>query len=157
MGANRTPVEQVRLGVLNELVGFHIRRAANAFMSDFNETFVDTGVRQILLAILFIVDANPGIYQGQVGRALGIRRANMVALATELEERGLIKRKVPATNRRALSLTLTDRGREVVAACLKKVRAHERRLLSGFTNDERALLIDLLARIATRMPVPEEF
>lgn len=125
-------------------------------MSDFNETFADTGMRQILLAILFIVDANPGIYQGRVGEALGIRRANMVALAAELEERGLIKRKVPAKNRRALCLTLSDRGREVVATCLRKVRAHERRLLSDFTNDERALLIDLLARIATKVPVPEE-
>lgn len=156
MDANQTPVKQVRLGALTELVGFHIRRATNVIMSDFNETFADTGIRPILLAILFIVDANPRIYQGRVGEALGIRRANMVALATELEERGLITRKVPATNRRALCLTLSDKGREVVAACLKKVRAHERRLLADFTNDERATLIALLARIAAKAPVPEE-
>jgi DNA-binding MarR family transcriptional regulator len=156
MDADHTPVKKVRLGTLNELVGFHIRRAANVFMSDFNETLADTGIRPILLAILFIVDANPRIYQGKVGEALGIQRANMVALATELELLGLITRKVPATNRRALCLTLSDKGREVLATCLKKVRAHERRLLAGFTNDERETLIALLTKLATKTHVPKK-
>lgn len=150
MDANQMPVEHVRFGILTELVGFHIRRAANVVMLDYKETFADTGIRPILLAILSIVDANPGIYQGRVGEALGIRRPNMAALATELEERGLIRRKVPATNRRALCLTLSDKGRKILAACLQKARAHERRVLSGFTNDERAILTALLARITTK-------
>src|SRR5690606_40928827 len=40
MGANRTPVEQVRLGVLNELVGFHIRRAADRKSTRLNSSHV---------------------------------------------------------------------------------------------------------------------
>jgi len=78
------PDDDIDLGILNDLVGFHIRRASNAFLADFNNSVADTNMRQVLVALLFIIDANPGIYQGCVGEALGIKRGNMVNLANEL-------------------------------------------------------------------------
>jgi DNA-binding MarR family transcriptional regulator len=107
----------------------------------------ETGLRQVLVALLFVIEANPGIYQGRVGEALGIKRGNMVSLANELQEKGLVERKVPPGNRRAFSLAITSNGQATLEHCLRRIREHEDRLLAPLTYDERTVLVDLLRKI----------
>lgn len=137
----------VDIGVLSDLVGYHLRRATNVAVADFMRAVGDTGMRQVLFGILSIVERNPDINQGAVGRSLGIKRANMVALITELVDGGLLDRRVSAEDRRAFALRLTAKGRRVYEDSLARIRAHEATLLSDFTTEERALLISMLSRI----------
>lgn len=139
--------DQVELGVLNELVGYHMRRASSVFANDFSRAVAGTGMRQVLFGILSIIQANPRINQGSVGRALNIQRANMVSLVNELVDRGLVLREIASEDRRAFSLTLTASGKTTIAQCLKRISEHETRLLSDLSDKERASLIDLLGRI----------
>lgn len=137
----------VDIGVLSDLVGYHLRRATNVAVADFIRAVGDTGMRQVLFGILSIVERNPDINQGAVGRSLGIKRANMVALITELVDGGLLNRRVSAEDRRAFALRLTAKGRRLYEDSLARIRAHEATLLSDFTAEERALLISMLSRI----------
>lgn len=134
-------------GVLDTLVGYHLRRTYGIFGSDFAETMEGTGLRQVLFGILSVVAANPGIRQGAAGEALGIQRANMVALINELVAGGLIDRQVAEDDRRAFALTVTPAGDRAMADALDRIRAHEERLLGDLTEDERGVLIALLKRI----------
>ena len=140
------------IGTLSHLIGYHLRRASGAFALDFHEAMSGTGMRQVLLGILAIVEANPGVNQGAVGTALGIKRANMVALINELVDAGLLARVIAPDDRRAFSLTLTDSGRERLADCTVRIEAHEARMLADLSDDEREMLLDLLARIEARKP-----
>lgn len=146
--------EQINIGVLAPLVGYHMRRAWSAFAADFAAAMDDTGLRQVTFAVLSVVDANPGINQGSVGRVLGIKRANMVALINELVERGLIDRAV-ANDRRAFSLSATDKGRAALADAVERIEAHELRMLAEMSKQDRATLLDLLARIERLSPPGE--
>jgi DNA-binding MarR family transcriptional regulator len=132
---------------VRELVGYRLRRAFGAFVADFNETVADTGLRQTLIGILSIIQANPGISQGKVGQALAIKGANMVALAGELADMNLVERQPVEGNRRALALTLTAKGEDVLERCLVRIHAHEDRLLARLSREERAQLLELLAKI----------
>jgi DNA-binding MarR family transcriptional regulator len=140
----------VAIGNLDGLVGYHLRRASAVIGNDFARVLDGTGIRQVLFAILSVVNANPGINQGAVGRALGIQRANMVSLINELVDRQLIARETVPENRRAFSLTLSDSGSAIFADCVTRINAHEDRLLSDLTARERATLIDLLSRIEAK-------
>jgi len=142
--------EQEQVGALGPLVGYHLRRAFGAFAADFTNAVEGTGMRQVLVGILAVVEGSPGINQGAVGRVLGIKRANMVALINELVDLKLIERVVDATDRRAFSLTLTDAGHAMLRDCMERIAAHERAMLAGFTDAERATLLDLLGRIERR-------
>lgn len=137
----------VDIGVLSDLVGYHLRRATNVAVADFMRAVGDTGMRQVLFGILSIVERNPDINQGAVGRSLGIKRANMVALINELVDGGLLDRRVSAEDRRAFALRLTAKGRRVYEESLARIREHEAALLSDFTAEERALLISMLSRV----------
>lgn len=142
--------EQAKIGALAPLVGYHLRRASGVFSVDFAVAMEGSGLRQVPFAVLSVVAANPGINQGSVGRILSIKRANMVALINELIDRGLIDRSVDPGDRRAFVLTLTAAGDAALADALVRIDAHEARLLSEFTADERATLLDLLSRIERR-------
>lgn len=140
----------VDLGVLDDLVGYHLRRASNVFVADFARTLAGTGMRQVLFGLLSVLSGNPGINQGAAGRSLGIQRANMVSLINELVEAGLVDRQVSAEDRRAFCLSLTAAGEREFARCTAQIRAHEDDLLAELDAGERRTLIALLARIEAR-------
>jgi DNA-binding MarR family transcriptional regulator len=142
--------DDVAIGNLDGLVGYHLRRASAVIGNDYARVLDGTGIRQVLFAILSVVNANPGINQGAVGRALGIQRANMVSLINELVGRHLIDRETVPENRRAFSLTLSDSGSAMFTDCVTRINAHEDRLLSDLTARERETLIDLLSRIEAK-------
>jgi DNA-binding MarR family transcriptional regulator len=137
----------VDIGVLSDLVGYHLRRATNVAIADFARAVGDSGMRQVLFGVLSIVERNPDINQGAVGRSLGIKRANMVALINELVEGGLLDRRVSTEDRRAFALRLTAKGRRVYEDSLARIREHEAALLADFTAEERALFIAMLSRV----------
>jgi len=138
------------LGVLDELIGYHLRRASAVLATDFARMLEGTDMRQVLFGILSIVRENPGINQGAVGRTLGIQRANMVGPVNDLAERGLIERKADKEDRRAFSLALTPKGEALFDDVLARIRAHEEAMLADLSTAERATLIDLLGRIEAR-------
>lgn len=142
--------DEAALGVLEGLVGYHIRRASSVFATDFSRALAGTGIRQVLFGILSVVGANPGINQGAAGRSLGIQRANMVSLMNELVDAGLLDRKIAAEDRRAFALSLSAAGEARLNDCLVKIEAHEREMLVDLTAAERRTLIALLTKIEAR-------
>ncbi|MBN2972698.1 MarR family transcriptional regulator [Roseomonas aeriglobus] len=138
------------IGALSPLVGYHLRRASGVFAADFAAAVEGTGMRQVLIGILAVVAASPGINQGAVGRILGIKRANMVSLINELIDAGLIVRETDPTDRRAFTLAVSSEGTAMLDECTQRIEAHEEQLLAGFSAAEKAMLLDLLGRIEKR-------
>ena len=137
----------VTAGVLDTLVGYHLRRAHGTVAADFARAVAGTGMRQVLFGVLSVVEANPGINQGAAGRTLGIQRANMVSLINELVDAGWVGRQVADDDRRAFALNLTEAGRAALARALEQIRAHEESLLGAMSAKERAVLVELLRQI----------
>ncbi len=140
--------DAVDLGILGSMIGYHLRRALGAFNIDYARAVAGTGIRQGLFGILSVIAANPGISQGMVGRALGIQRANMVALINELVGMGYVDREASADDRRAFSLTLTAAGHAMLQESAVRIREHEELMLAGLTAAQRRSLAAMLAEIA---------
>src|SRR5690606_7319292 len=101
---------RVHLGPLAELVGYSLRRAQLAVFQDFIVKMKDFALRPAQFSVLAIIQANPGLKQSQVSEALGINRANFVALLDELEHRNLARRAPSPDDRRSNALYLTPQG-----------------------------------------------
>lgn len=63
---------------------------------------------------------------------------------------GLVSRQEDETDRRYVSLTLTDKGRAVYDQILPLVQAREAELLSALSADERAALDTILRKLTDR-------
>jgi len=155
-GAEIDNIRYEGLGRLDDLVGYHLRRASAVFGSDFARAVAGEGLRQVPFAILSVIAATPGIRQGAAGQALGIQRANMVALINELTDAGYVERRPVEDDRRAFALVLTTAGRAIVDRCTDRLLESENQLLAEFTPDERDMLISLIRRIEAReLPTAE--
>jgi DNA-binding MarR family transcriptional regulator len=136
--------EKLDLGELPLLSGYMLRRAQFAAFNDFLRYFDDLGVRPVQYAVLTVIDRNPGLKQSQVSEALGIKRANLVAILDALERRGLARREAVATDRRSYALRLTDKGAALMKELRARSEAHEKRLATIIGEDGRQQLLKLL-------------
>lgn len=81
-----------------------------------------------------------------------VRRTPMDKMAVSravasLEKRGLVVRKTDARDRRVYSLSLSAQGRVLFRRIARLATAYEKRILSGFSEDEQRTLRALLSRL----------
>jgi DNA-binding MarR family transcriptional regulator len=139
--------EKIDLGHLSGLVGYAVRRAQLTIFRDFLRSFSKVNIRPIQYGVLTVIEQNPGLKQSQVCSAIGIKRANFVALLNELERRGLAKRDRTPSDQRANALYLTKKGKAFMRELRKINKTHESRMTAHLRNDERLHLVRLLNRI----------
>ena len=147
MKPNR-PAPGVDTGLLDGLIGHQLRRTTHAISADFMAAFEGMRLRPILFAIMAVIAGTPGIIQMEIGKALAIHRANLVPLLKELDERGLIVRRVAAHDRRAFALELTQSGEGLFDEALRRMRQHESRFFGLLTARERDALRRILLKLA---------
>lgn len=139
----------VQLGYLDGLLGYSLRRAQLAVFQDFLVKMKDFDLRPAQFSVLAIIQANPGLKQSRVSEALGINRANFVALLDELEQRKLARRAPAASDRRSNALYLTPKGEAFLHDAFHHLQTHhERRLDETLGKADKQHLIALLAKLA---------
>lgn len=137
----------VRYGPLAGALGFLLRLAQLRSFADFFRSFEGQDIRPGELTVLMVLHENPGIRQGMLARALSIKRAHMTKMVRQMEEDGLIHRRVPEDDKRAMELNLTEAGRARVAVLGPILSDHESRAASGLTDAETAELKRLLRKM----------
>ncbi|MEC7933582.1 MAG: MarR family winged helix-turn-helix transcriptional regulator, partial [Pseudomonadota bacterium] len=127
-------------------LGYLLRRASATMMADLGEALGAVGLRPVEGTILILVGANPGCIQSEVGRARGIKRANMVPLIAGLTAQNYLE-KSPVDGR-SFALSLTPRGEEARARVDGIMDAHEAgfaRLLADVDQQQLRAALSLIA------------
>lgn len=127
-------------------LGYMLRRASAAMMAGLGVALAEIGLRPVEGTILILVGANPGCIQSDIGRMLGIKRANMVPLIAALAGRGLVE-KSPVDGR-SLALSLTSAGEQLRAQVDAIMDAHEARFERLLAGRDISLLREALRLIA---------
>ncbi len=135
------------LGRLGDLLGFHLRMAHVAVYRDFAETMAELALTQKQLAVMELLEGNPGSSQIGLAHTLGTDRATMMALVNRLASRNLIERQPSAADRRRQELHLTKAGTAILAQARKLIDKHEQRFITLFARDEMDALLLALKRI----------
>lgn len=137
------------LSVLTTAVGYQLRRAQLAVFHDFTEAFAAEGLRPADFSVMILIWKNPGSKQSEIAEALGIQRANFVAIIDSLERRGLAERRKTGTDRRVQSLYLTDMGEGFAVDMMRTWRQHEDKMIEKLGgNEKHAELIQILAKFS---------
>ncbi len=135
-------------GLLPGLIGSHLRRAESAVFERFQRIVADKSITPSEFGIMLLVYENEGLSQSDLSKAIRADRSTIVALIDRFEERDLVRRTPSPFDRRSHALRLTEQGRSVMDCLIPRVHQHEREIVSRLTQDEQALLIELLSRIA---------
>jgi len=138
--------------------GVPVRRSpialARRFFQICNTAIVDataesglTHLQQGVLAYLNKTTGEPDIDQNGLAARLGIDRASTSAVLDELEQMGLVERRVNGADRRARLLRLTPRGEKVRARLHPVSNIAQLKIFASLTARERELLLELLVRV----------
>jgi DNA-binding MarR family transcriptional regulator len=145
-----TPREQtdnrksLDIGVLNEHLGYFIRRLQVWVFQDFIRTLAPVDIRPAQYSVLVVIAANPGLSQSDLADRLGIERARLVRVLDKLERRGLTQRLASPTDRRSHALRLTREGQKILKRAAMLAALHEAKLIEKLGPEQRKSMLTLL-------------
>jgi DNA-binding MarR family transcriptional regulator len=143
-----TRVPELDYGVLDQLLGYSLRRAQVALFLAFHAATRGQHITPPRFTALVIVGANPGISQSTLGTALGIARSGAMLLTNWMVGRGLVERSRRPGDGRAWGLHLTPRGARALDRMKSAVLTEDRRRASKLSAAEQHELLRLLDKLA---------
>ncbi len=143
------------LGVLDQVLGFHLARAAvetyTLFERHVGGPFQLRKVEYSLLQLLLANAApSPGLTPKLLGRTLALTAPNLTLLVDRLVQRDLVRRERSLSDRRSQHIVLTEAGHSLAALSAAAAPTMERELLARLSLAERLMLIELLRKVADR-------
>ena len=109
--------------------------------------YADEGLVAQQYSALACLDDFSGIDQRRLAELMGVDRTIVGQIVDELEQRGLVDRRVNGADRRARVLRLTRAGEQMRRRLRPRAVAAQARLLATLTAAEQDTLIELLIRV----------
>lgn len=104
--------------------------------------------------VLAALDDGQQRTQLELSRVVCVDKTTLITVLDRLEKQDLVVRTVDPTDRRVRIPQITGTGRDVYATFATARDAAEARVLDGVDGDDRALLMDVLGRIASTEDAP---
>lgn len=133
---------------LYTMPGHLIRRLYQASQAVFDAELsaANIDLTSVQFAVLSMVAANPGTDQARLAAAIAFDRATTGGVIDRLEAKGLVRREIAKTDRRARYLYLEANGTTVLEAAWPIVRFAQTQMLTRLSQSERAMFLDLLSK-----------
>ncbi len=154
---DRTPLTRLREGDVHAIVGYQLAQAAIVTSQVFDERVGHArgGLRRVEFTILALVQVNRDVTARQLARALAVTPPNIAIWLDKLESRGLVARERSVSDARMQHVRLTPRGTALVERSVQALLEGERVALDGLSAAERAMLVELLHKVALSRRKPE--
>ncbi len=136
----------LKLGVLDDHLGYFVRRLQVWIFQDFIQKQSRLKIRPAQYSVLAVIEANPGLSQSDIADFLGIERARLARMLDRLERRGLVERRKSPRDRRSHALFLTREGIKMLKSAKAQATRHEADLTAKLGADTRRELIELLRK-----------
>jgi DNA-binding MarR family transcriptional regulator len=127
-------------------IGFALSKARNVFTAEMDIALAGTGVTSSYVGALLLISRGVARSSIELSKLLGINAGFATRVIDRLERQGLVRRARDSLDRRVVSLTLTETGRDVAARIAEIVPAVLSQRLSDFYRQEFATLYRLLGK-----------
>jgi DNA-binding MarR family transcriptional regulator len=141
------PKGEINLGILDEIIGFRIRRIQNHLSRSFTALLNQDDLRPGVFSTLALVAANPGLSQKTLAREVGFDKATIVAVLDNMEAKGWTRRQRSTTDRRRHLLFVTPKGQEALDQMAALARRNEAKAHASLSAEEQEVLRGLLDKI----------
>lgn len=138
----------VEYGVLDDLVGYAIRRAQIRIYEDFLESAGPWSLTPPRFSAMTLVHNNAEMKLTDLAAAMGIARSGAVEVVNSLEKLGYVRRAESKTDKRAFSLSLTLKGTRALHDITAAIKEHDARISARLSSQEQLELIRLLDLLA---------
>jgi len=135
-----------------DFLSFHLDVLSDLLKEDITGAYQDLcGVSLRDLRVLRFVGLQPGVTPGRLAQLCHYEKPLVSKLITPLVQRGYLRRQVDAASARYVNLTLTDAGRQAVAACDQLGKENQDQLMQALSESEQVVLMQCIAKLTTRL------
>jgi DNA-binding MarR family transcriptional regulator len=153
MSASKTRKTELQTGPLEAVIGYRIAKARVTtqalFVRHIGKPFA---LRPVEFSLLMLLQANEAVAPAQLSAALALSRPHLTLLLDRMQERGFIDRARSQVDRRSQQVTLTDAGQALAGELARRAPQMEGELQHSLSTAERAMLIELLDKVASHGP-----
>ena len=147
--AERTPQARLTEARIHAIVGYQLAQAAILTNQVFDERVGRRGgLRRVEFTILALIQGNPDVTARQLARALDVTPPNIATWIDRLESRGLVVRNRSDSDARVQHIRVTRAGSALVDSSVQQLLEGEQAALSSLSAAERAMLVELLHKVA---------
>jgi DNA-binding MarR family transcriptional regulator len=132
---------------LEDQIGFLLRRAHQRHAALFHEQMIEGLTPTQFAALAKLTEGGP-LSQNLLGRETAMDSATIKGVVSRLRDRGLVEARRDPTDRRRLTIVLTPEGQRLGRRCIKVAAKITEATLSPLDATDRAVLVELLDRIA---------
>lgn len=126
-------------------VSYAVARLHQRLFAGITERVASYGLTTLQFTTLSVLSRHGApLSTSQLARRAFMTPQSMSEVIHALERKGLIKRNPHPNHRRTLPATLTAKGRRVLAECEAAVTEFEDSMLAGFSEKDRAALLDMV-------------
>ncbi|MHC1576850.1 MAG: MarR family winged helix-turn-helix transcriptional regulator [Methanosarcinaceae archaeon] len=130
----------------------HIHRHDLIDMAGKLESY-DLGIGQF--GFLMALYHRDGIRQEELARYMGLSRPSATRAVQKLEDTGYVTRQRDSTDRRAMKVSLTEKGQRMRSLIKSTAEKRDSTLLLGFSDDESEMLVRLLRKVLHNVMVED--
>lgn len=135
------------IGVLNDVIGFRIRRIQNHLSRSYAALIAKFDVQPGTFSAVALIQANPGISQTELSDLIGYDRASVVMIVDLLERLKWAERRRAPRDRRKHSLYLTRAGAQACERMLRLALKNEKLIHARLSDQELVELSRLLDKL----------
>lgn len=130
---------------------FLIGQARHRLMTRLDQALLETGgITAAQSGALYYLRENDGCLFTELSRALGLDKSAITGLVDRLESKGLVQRRTTPSDRRAISIVITDAGRDVAGRCLKVTKEFNDAITEGLSEKEIEAFSRILQKIISK-------
>ncbi len=147
--AEQTPQTRLAEGALHQIVGYQLAQASVATTQVFlAQVGRPLRLRPVEFTVLGLIRRNPDASARQLARALAMTPPNVALWLEKLEARGLVARQRSRSDARVQHIRATPKGTALVDTAAQRLIDGEQAALTALSNAERAMLVELLHKLA---------
>jgi MarR family transcriptional regulator, transcriptional regulator for hemolysin len=136
-------------------IGLQLSRSARSVSRAFDDALASAGGSLPVWLVLISLKSQPLRNQRELADAVGIREATLTHHLNTMDAQGLLTRRRDPANRRMHLVELTEAGEAAFLRLRSAAIAFDQRLRRGVSEQEVAVLQDLLRRLEANVTAPE--
>ena len=137
-------------------IGLQLNRAARSVSRAFDDALAEAGGSLAVWLVLLNLKTRRPANQRELAEAVGVREATLTHHLNAMDVDGLITRRRDTVNRRIHVVELTDAGEGAFLRLRAAAIAFDKRLRTGITDDQVAMLQRQLDRLVRNVGADQE-
>jgi len=148
---------QLDYGVLRDVLGFHVTLANIATVALFERHVgVPFGLRKAEFSLLMLLLANGATPAKLLARTLQVSAPNLTMLIDRMQAKAWLRRERNPADRRSQLVVLSTEGQALARRAQTAAKTMEHSLQRRLSRAERAMLIELLTKVAGHRAAAED-